>query len=137
MSEGLHIVMERLGKTKKEYQGGAHHDDTDAVTSKKTDLIEKITLVPNEAYVHASNASGCYTMAMTQTQWSLDATVNHYHQLGEIERLFRSLKSEQELRPIFHRKVSRIKAHLFLSVVSFDVVSLIRTKMKDLNIYYG
>ncbi len=134
--KALHPVMERLGKIKKEYQGVAHHYDTDVVLSPKTDRLEKITWMPNEAYRQASQASGCYTIATTQTQWSLDDMVNHYNQLGEIERIFRSLKSELGRRPIFHRKVSRIKAHLFITVVSFYVVPLVRTKMKALNIHY-
>ena len=80
--KALHPVMERLGKIKKEYQGVAHHYDTDVVLSPKTDRLEKITWMPNEAYRQASQASGCYTIATTQTQWSLDDMVNHYNQLG-------------------------------------------------------
>jgi len=39
-----------------------------------------------------------------------------YTTLTDLEAVFRSLKSELGLRPIFHQKQSRVEAHLFLEV---------------------
>lgn len=49
---------------------------------------------------------------------------------AEIERTFRSLNSELGLRPINHSKDSQIEVHLFLSMLAYHVVLLIRTKLK-------
>ncbi len=130
-------AMERLGKIKKEYPDVAHHYDTDVIPSKKADRVEKITWVTNEAYGEARKASECYTIVITQTQWSLEDIVLHHDQLERLNESFDHRNPNWAVGPIYHRKVSRIKAHLFISVVWFYVVPLIRTKMKDLNIDYS
>src|SRR5207249_8913375 len=38
-----------------------------------------------------------------------------YVQLTQIEAVFRSLKSELDIRPIYHQKEDRIDAHIFLA----------------------
>jgi transposase len=45
-----------------------------------------------------------------------------YVTLTEIEAVFRSLKSELGLRPIYHHKEKRIDAHLFLTLVAYTLV---------------
>ena len=52
-----------------------------------------------------------------------------YWQLAEIEAAFRSLKGEAGLRPIFHVKPSRIRAHLFLAVLAYHGVHLLRKRL--------
>ena len=49
--------------------------------------------------------------------------------------MFRSLKSELGLRPIFHRKESRSDAHLFISVLAYQFVQIIRTRLADRGIH--
>ncbi len=46
------------------------------------------------------------------------------------EATFRALKTELGLRPIWHVKHSRIAAHLFLAVLAYHAVHLIRTRLK-------
>ena len=55
--------------------------------------------------------------------------VQTYWQLAEIEAAFRSLKGEAGLRPIFHVKPSRIRAHLFLAVLAYHGVHLLRKRL--------
>ena len=50
--------------------------------------------------------------------------------MSEIEATFRSLKTALGLRPIWHVKRSRIAAHLFLAVLAYHGVHLIRTRLK-------
>ncbi len=42
----------------------------------------------------------------------------HYVQLTEIEAVFRALKSDLAIRPIYHQKDSRIEAHIFVSFLA-------------------
>ena len=44
-------------------------------------------------------------------------------------RRFRSLKGDVGLRPIFHVKPSRIRAHLFVAVLAYHGVHLLRTRL--------
>ena len=48
--------------------------------------------------------------------------VRTYKRLAEVERAFRSLKSvDLHIRPIFHRKSERVRAHVFLCMLAYYV----------------
>ncbi len=52
---------------------------------------------------------------------SADA-VRSYKSLSNVERAFRSMKSiDLEVRPIYHRLEGRVRAHLFLCMLSYYV----------------
>ena len=44
--------------------------------------------------------------------------------------MFRSLKSELGLRPIWHQGDNQIRAHLFIAVLAYHAVHVIRTRLK-------
>ncbi len=44
---------------------------------------------------------------------------------------FRSLKSELGLRPICHWKPLRAEAHLFVTVLAYQLVQVIRTRLQE------
>jgi transposase len=50
--------------------------------------------------------------------------------LTDLEAVFRSLKSELGLRPIFHHKEERTEGHLFITVLAYQAVQAIRNKLK-------
>ncbi|MCY4301518.1 MAG: hypothetical protein OXC68_15655, partial [Aestuariivita sp.] len=45
------------------------------------------------------------------------------------ESVFRSLKSELGLRPIYHHKERRADGHLFISVIAYQAIQVLRTRM--------
>ena len=49
--------------------------------------------------------------------------------LTDIEAVFRSLKSELGLRPIFHHKPIRAEGHLFITVLAYQLVQVIRRRL--------
>jgi transposase len=51
--------------------------------------------------------------------------------LTDLESVFRSLKSELGLRPIFHHKEERTEGHLFITVLAYQFVQVIRRKLKS------
>lgn len=44
--------------------------------------------------------------------------------LTDLESVFRSLKSELGLRPVYHLKAERADRHLFISVLAYQCVQL-------------
>ena len=57
------------------------------------------------------------------TELNESAVVASYKQLSQVERAFRTLKSvDLEVRPIFHRKDERIRAHVLLCMLAYYVV---------------
>ena len=55
-------------------------------------------------------------------------TVTAYKEQWQIERSFRTIKSFLEIRPVYHRKSDRIKAHVFVCVLSL-LISRIMEKL--------
>lgn len=79
--------------------------------------------------------AGSYLLRSSRTDWGTEQIVRTYWRLTEIEATFRSLKTELGLRPIWHVKRSRIAAHLFLAVLAYHGVHLIRTRLKARDIH--
>jgi transposase len=60
--------------------------------------------------------------SLPSEQASSADTVRHYKGLSEVERAFRSLKSDDlQIRPIHHHSENRVRAHLFLCMLAYYV----------------
>lgn len=53
-----------------------------------------------------------------------------YLLLVEIEAAFKNLKSDLQIRPVFHRKESRVEAHIFVAFLSYCLHVTLRTKLQ-------
>ena len=53
-----------------------------------------------------------------------------YTTLTDVEAVFRALKSELGLRPIYHHKPQRADGHLFITVIAYQLVQVIRTRLR-------
>ena len=55
-----------------------------------------------------------------------------YIQLVEVEAAFKTLKDELELRPIFHQRMARIEAHIFVAFLAYCLHVTLRARLKPL-----
>ena len=55
----------------------------------------------------------------------------YYKQLGEVERAWRDQKHILDLRPIYHRKEDRIRAHVLLSFLALLLTRVAETRARD------
>jgi Transposase DDE domain len=55
-----------------------------------------------------------------------------YVQLTEIEAVFRELKNDLAIRPIYHQKDSRIEAHVFISFLAYCLYVTLRQRLRAL-----
>jgi transposase len=77
---------------------------------------------------------GVYSIRTNDLRLSPEQVWRKYIQLTELESVFRSLKSELGLRPIYHQKKKRIDSHLFISIIAYQCIHLIRSTLKKQNI---
>jgi transposase len=58
-----------------------------------------------------------------------------YTMLTNLESVFRSLKTDLGLRPVFHQIDRRVEGHLFISVLAYHFVQTLRLQLKahDIN----
>ena len=53
-----------------------------------------------------------------------------YTMLTNLESVFRSLKTDLGLRPVFHRIDRRVEGHLFISVLAYHFVHMLRLQLE-------
>ena len=60
-----------------------------------------------------------------------------YNTIREVESTFRCLKTDINLRPIYHQEDKYSKAHLFLAIISYQLVASIRYMTRKQGITHG
>lgn len=73
---------------------------------------------------------GVYCLRSNELSWDAEQLWRTYMMLTDLEAVFRSLKGELGLRPIFHSKEERSEGHLFISVLAYQFVQTIRLQLK-------
>jgi hypothetical protein len=72
-----------------------------------------------------------YKLRTTLIDWDDETLWRTYTMLTDLEAVFRSLKSELGMRPVYHHKEDRCDGHLFITVLAYQAVQVIRRKLKD------
>ena len=124
-------VTERIGRLKEKSRGIAQHYKIELTKDESGKLVTAIAWqkVPKDGT--AATHPGVYCLRSNETNWD-EATLWHtYSMLTDLESVFRCLKSELGLRPIFHHKEERTEGHLFITVLSYQFVQVIRRKLKS------
>jgi len=67
----------------------------------------------------AEHADGCYLLRSNLTDVNASALWKRYIQLTEAEWAFRITKDELEVRPIWHHKEGRVKAHILVCFLAY------------------
>jgi len=118
----------RVGKVLDRHKVGKHFRLTIAET--------RFAYARDEAAIAREAAlDGIYVIrtSVSPSDLSAEQAVRGYKRLAEVERAFRSLKSvDLHLRPIFHHKAERVRAHVFLCMLAYYVQWHMRERLKAL-----
>lgn len=76
----------------------------------------------------AGRYDGKYIVETSDDTLSLRDIVLGYKQLYDIERAFRTLKTDLDLHPNYHSKADRIRCHIFLCFIALVLVRIIENK---------
>ena len=122
-------VLERVGRIREKYAKVSNQYDIQVTAGEKGQAAAvRFTHLPRHA--DADAAAGACVLRTSHRDWDVEKLLRTYWRLTEIEATFRSLKTELRLRPIWHSKDSRIAAHLFIGVLAYHGVHLIRTRLR-------
>ena len=128
--KGLDHVQRRIGRLEKANARVARHYE---ITVTPDDEGKKALAVSwSLKAIEGSMMShpGVYCLRSNILDLDAETLWRTYVTLTDVESVFRSLKSELGLRPIFHHKQRRADGHLFISVIAYQAVQLLRTRMK-------
>ena len=101
----------------------------------KLKAIDIIWKKKEEKYEEERVKEGSYILRTNRTDLSAQKIWELYVMLGRIEASFKDMKSHPGMRPIFHRKESRVDAHMFISVLAYHLMHAIEHKGEYLEIY--
>ena len=99
---------------------------TNAEQSRVTGITWAKTPVPGTLLTDP----GVYCLRSNETGWDEERLWRTYMMLTDLEAVFRSLKSELGLRPVYHAKEERGDSHLFITVLAYQCVQLVRHQLR-------
>lgn len=125
-------VQQRIGRAKQKYPSVHHlyiiHLDIDTTTQTVKDLHWQKDMIKAE---EANNKLGGYFLRTNldgpdeALEWMI------YNTIREIESTFRVLKTDLDLRPIYHKNDTSAMAHLHLGLLAYWIVNTIRHQLKQ------
>ena len=134
-TQDLAIIMQRLGRLKQRYARAAQHFDITVATDPEGQRVTAITWVKRIKPGSAAAHPGVYCLRTTLVDQDNATLWRTYIMLTELESVFRSLKTDLGLRPVFHQIDRRVEGHLFISVLAYHFVHTLRLQLKGHGIH--
>lgn len=123
-------IMERIGRAKQRYSRAAQHYQVDLTKDDTGTRVRAITwtkrIKPGSAAAHP----GVYCLRTTLVELDNATLWRTYSMLTNLESVFRSLKTDLGLRPVFHQIDRRVEGHLFISVLAYHFVHTLRLRLR-------
>ncbi len=126
----LDQVWQRIGRLKAKHARVASHYQIGVAADETGEKAVAVTWTRRPRNGSMVTHPGVYCLRSSETEWDEDALWRTYTTLTDVEAVFRSLKSELGLRPIYHHKPRRADGHLFITVIAYQLVQVIRTRLR-------
>jgi transposase len=145
LAEGLQLprrlksakkVTEKIGRLRQKYSRASRYYDINIDIDEKGKTAtalhyKRVTPDSDDPNAHP----GVYCLRSNQTQWDEQQLWSTYTMLTDLEAVFRSLKSELGMRPIYHQKTHRVEGHIFITLLAYNLVHQVRCKLKAQGIH--
>ena len=130
-------VLEKVGSLKSTYASMAKYYTVDVKKDPNSDNALSITYKEKIGTDDKSAMNGVYCLRTNNTTMDNKTLWKTYTTLTDLEAVFRTLKTELGLRPIFHKTSTRVDAHLFITLLAYTIIHTIRYKLKAKGINYS
>ncbi len=124
-------VQQRIGRANQKYPSVHQRYKINLTINKQTQTVEDISWhKATEKTQEATNKIGVYFLRtnLQDTEEALEWMI--YNTIREIESTFRVLKTDLDLRPIYHKNDDATMAHLHLGILAYWLVNTIRHQLK-------
>ena len=123
-------VQQKIGRLKEKYPSIAPKFTVTCTLDQVKVNVIKIEWQANENAVKKEKEQGIYFLK-TSLKDKEEATIwKIYNALREVESTFRTLKTDLDLRPIYHKNDNATMAHLHLGLLGYWIVNTIRHQLK-------
>jgi len=123
-------LLERIGRLKQKSRGASQHYTVTFATDESGKTVTALTWERSPVTGTMATHPGVYCLRSNELAWSEERLWRTYTMLTDLEAVFRSLKSELGLRPVFHSKEDRSDGHLFITVLAYQCVQVLRRQLK-------
>ena len=131
----LDKLWERIGRLKEKSRGIGQYYEIELIPDESGEKAVALRYTRKPVAGGAMSHPGVYCLRSTETEWDEETLWRTYIMLTDLEAVFRSLKSELGLRPVFHHKEERVDGHLFITVLAYQFVQIIRHQLGEHGIH--
>jgi transposase len=123
-------IQQRIGRLKEKSRGASQHYAIVVTPDETGEKAASITWTKIPVDGSMLTHPGVYCLRSNETTWDARTLWHTYTMLTDLEAVFRGLKSELGLRPVYHHKEERTEGHLFITVLAYQLVQAIRRKLE-------
>jgi transposase len=128
-------IHQRIGRLKERCKRVSAHYRIDMKVDETSGLVTALTWDYQPQPASKQTHPGVYKLRTTLTTWDDETLWRTYTMLTDLESVFRSLKSELGMRPVYHHLEKRCDGHLFITVLAYQAVQAIRRKLAEHGIH--
>ena len=107
-------VCEKIGRLRQKYSRAAKYYTITTETDEKGENVIALDYQKIEIEDDSNAHPGVYCLRSSHKDWDEERLWRTYTMLTDLEAVFRSLKSELGMRPVYHQKTHRVEGHLFI-----------------------
>ena len=125
-------VHQRIGRIKQKYPSTQKYYDIE-IKADENQIVREVTWKIKE-HKDPKSEWGVYFLRTSLNINDEQIVWDIYNTIREIESSFRCLKTDLDLRPIYHQKDISTMAHLHLGLIAYTMVNAIRYQLKSKSI---
>ncbi|WP_255515628.1 transposase [Flavobacterium sp. ZT3R18] len=123
-------VQQKIGRIKEKYPSIAPHFTINRTPDQNKINIISIDWQANETAIKKEKEQGIYFLKTSLKDKDETTIWKIYNALREVESTFRTLKTDLDLRPVYHKNDNATMAHLHLGLLGYWIVNTIRHQLK-------
>ncbi len=127
-------VWERIGRSKEKNRRVSHLYEI-TVAEKEGKAIQLYWEKKKPSQPKEDKKKGIYFIRTNLKTDSASDLWEIYNTIREVESTFRCLKTDLNIRPVHHQKDERIQAHIYLTVLAYQIVNTIRHQTRQAGIH--
>lgn len=131
----LEKVWERIGRLKEKYRLVSGRYNIDVVADEG--YAREVTWQrKTENGDEKTGGNGVYFIRTNIEKADEKQLWDVYNIIREVESTFRCLKTDLQIRPVYHQKDERVESHIYLAILAYQLVNTIRHMLKENGINY-
>lgn len=129
-------VWERIGRIKEKHKAVSATYQIQVRQSEDKKTATKISWTKRNQPKLQDKQNGVYFIRTSYKDPNETELWDIYNTIREVESTFRCLKTDLKIRPVHHQKDERVEAHLYLTILAYQLVNTIRYMLKQKGISY-